>query len=358
MLSAVAARRARLQSQNPTEPVPHSTTPPTTAPTLEPTSKKSASSPIESTKPSSKRKPSSQGTPVSVRKKSKKTKAGRHFTTPQVGEDEFKTQDSFINIPADDSDGSINSEIEDFVDADVMPEPVTGIHAPHARTPKSIPASVSLVQDSSNEDGSEEEPIDQAVANGPLASLVSLAPAVVPASPILSTFRSIADENTFSLSPSEHEALRIPGERAVALVLSPSETLAFLGAYSFTILRGSVSINGVTLHPSKVSHRVFAPRSSPIPILEAVVKRGESSKHPSLSTLPARVAEYVGQHDSVIVLQELKTGIEGLGRVVRTFESSFKCTRKEEDEEGSDLGLAGVRLVCYFRLFACLFVHS
>lgn len=358
MLSAVAARRARLQSQNPTEPVPQSTTSTITAPTSEPTSKKSASFPNNLTKPSSKRKSSNQGTPGSGRKKSKKTKTSRYFVAPQVGKDEFKTQDSFINIHADDSDDSVDSAIDDAAELDVMPEPVAGVRAPHTRTPKRIPVLDPLVQDSSDEDGSEEELVDEVSADMPLASLVPPAPAVVQASPILSTFRSIPDENTFSLSSSEYEALRISGERAVILVLSPCETLALLGAYSFTVLRGSVTINGVTLHPSKISHRVFAPRSSPIPILEAVAKRGESSKHPSLATFPARVAEFVGQHDSVVILQELETGVEGLGRVVRTFESSFKCTRKEEDEEGSDLCLAGVRLVCYFRLLAYLSAHS
>lgn len=58
--------------------------------------------------------------------------------------------------------------------------------------------------------------------------------------------------------------------------------------------------------------------------------------------------ERLGQHDSLVLLQELKSGVEGLGRIVRTFESSFKCTREEEDSEGSDLGLFGIRLVCHF----------
>lgn len=252
----------------------------------------------------------------------------------------------------------MDSDIDDSAEVDVMPEPVAGVRAPHTRTPKGIPASVPLVQDSSDEDVSEEESVDEALADMPLASLVPPAPAVVQASPVLSTFRSVPDENTFPLSCSEYEALGISGERAVILVLSPCETLALLGAYSFIVLRGSVTINGVTLHPSKISHRVFAPRSTPIPILEAVAKRGESSTHPSLATFPARVAESVGQHDSVVILQELETGVEGLGRVVRTFESSFKCTRKEEDEEGSDLGLAGVRLVCCFRLLVYIIAHS
>lgn len=347
MLSAVAARKARLQSQNASEPAPHSNPPLPTAPAPQPTSESTVSSPAKPTKSSSKRKPSSQGTLGPVQKKSKKTKGSRYFVTPQVGKDEFKTQDSIIAIPADGSDVSMDSGLGDYGEVDTLPEPVAGVRVPHTpRTPKGVLSpSAPLIQDSSDEDGSGEESVDEETADAPVVPLVLPTSIAAATSPVLSTFRSVFDQNTFSLSSSECQSLHIPHERALALVLSPSDTLALLGAYRLIVLRGSISINGVTLHPSETIHRVFAPRSSPIPIIEALAERGESSRHPSLTALPARVTESLGEHDSVVLLHELKTSVEGLVHVVRAFESSFKCTRKEEDQEGSDLGLWGVRLV-------------
>jgi polynucleotide 5'-hydroxyl-kinase GRC3/NOL9 len=94
---------------------------------------------------------------------------------------------------------------------------------------------------------------------------------------ILSTYQPIHGQNLFQLSSDEGSALGLSGP-AITLVLSPSATVAFVGAYRLRILRGSISLLGTIISPSRVLHRVFAPRSSPIPMIEALAAHGESSK--------------------------------------------------------------------------------
>ena len=156
---------------------------------------------------------------------------------------------------------------------------------------------------------------------------------------ILSTYRPVHGQNLFQLSLDEGLALGLSGP-AVALVLSPSATVSFVGAYRLRVLRGSISLLGTVIQPSRVLHPVFAPRSSPIPVIEALAAHGESSK--SLYDIPARITSSIDKGDVIIGLQELRTGIEGLGRVMRTFDGVFHQT----DPEGApDIPLGGVHLV-------------
>lgn len=156
---------------------------------------------------------------------------------------------------------------------------------------------------------------------------------------ILSTYQPVHGQNLFPLSLDEGSALGLSG-LAVALVLSPSATVSFVGAYRLRVLRGSISLLGTIIQPSRVLHPVFAPRSSPIPVIEALVAHGESSK--SLYDIPAQITSIIDEGDVVIVLQELRTGIEGLGRVIRIFEGVFH----QADPEGApDIPLGGVHLV-------------
>jgi polynucleotide 5'-hydroxyl-kinase GRC3/NOL9 len=75
-------------------------------------------------------------------------------------------------------------------------------------------------------------------------------------------------------------------------------------------------------------------------VIEAFVAHGESSK--SLYDIPAQITSSIDEGDVVIVLQELRTGIEGLGRVMRIFEGVFH----QADPEGAlDIPLGGVHLV-------------
>jgi polynucleotide 5'-hydroxyl-kinase GRC3/NOL9 len=161
---------------------------------------------------------------------------------------------------------------------------------------------------------------------------------------ILSTYRPIHGQNLFELSSGEGSALGLSGP-AVTLVLSPSATVSFVGAYRLRILRGSISLLGTIIPSSRVLHRVFAPRSSPIPVIGALAAHGESSK--SLYDIPTRIISVIDEDDVIIVLQELRTGIEGLGRVMRTFEGVF---HQADPEGASDIPLGGVHFVCFLVL--------
>jgi polynucleotide 5'-hydroxyl-kinase GRC3/NOL9 len=161
---------------------------------------------------------------------------------------------------------------------------------------------------------------------------------------ILSTYRPIHGQNLFRLSLDEGSALGLSGP-AIILVLSPSATVSFVGAYRLRVLRGSISLLGTIIPPSRVLHRVFAPRSSPIPVIEALAAHGESSK--SLCDTSTRITSVIDEGDVIIVLQELRTGIEGLGRVMHAFEGVFY----QADFEGaSDIPLGGVHFVCFLVL--------
>jgi polynucleotide 5'-hydroxyl-kinase GRC3/NOL9 len=137
---------------------------------------------------------------------------------------------------------------------------------------------------------------------------------------ILSTYQPSPDRNMFQLSLDEGSSLGLSGP-AVALVLFPSATVSLVGTYRLRVVHGSVSLLGAIVRPSQVVHQVFAPSSSPIPVIQALAAHGESSK--SLSDIPARILSTVDEGNVVIVLQELQTGVDGLGRVVRTFEGVF-----------------------------------
>jgi polynucleotide 5'-hydroxyl-kinase GRC3/NOL9 len=137
---------------------------------------------------------------------------------------------------------------------------------------------------------------------------------------ILSTYQPSPDRNMFPLSLVEGSSLGLSGP-TVALVLFPSATVSLVGSYRLRVLHGSVSLLGAIVRPSQVVHQVFAPSSSPIPVVQALAARGESSK--SLSDIPARILSTISDGDVVVVLQDLQTGVEGLGRVVRTFEGVF-----------------------------------
>ncbi|KAH9049574.1 hypothetical protein EDB87DRAFT_1671127 [Lactarius vividus] len=108
---------------------------------------------------------------------------------------------------------------------------------------------------------------------------------------------------------------------AVALVLFPSATVSFVGTYRLRVLRGSVSLLGTIVRPSQVGHQVVAPYSSPIPVIQALVAPESLQSHYLISPLAFLAASTKGT--SWMVLQELQSGVDGLGRIVRTFEGVF-----------------------------------
>ncbi|KAJ3921040.1 hypothetical protein F5877DRAFT_65230 [Lentinula edodes] len=174
------------------------------------------------------------------------------------------------------------------------------------------------------------------------------------------TFVPIAGQNTFYLSPDEL-SLVLSSEKstvpATLIALGPSENLTLLGTYRSTVIRGSIEIGGAILrsrvHPE--THNVFAPRSSPVPSIR-VVSSAPSSPLPAL--LPLRIqheiAALVG--DPVLVLlQELHSGVEALGKVCRTFDGVFEVhprdvlnrNRELEEETEDVLRLTAVRIITH-----------
>ncbi|KAL6304103.1 hypothetical protein BKA93DRAFT_898475 [Sparassis latifolia] len=310
MLSAVAARKARLQGPATTQPVaviPTPTSPP--APSLTPVSE-----PRIVPKLQSKRKTAVQvEKPPSKKKKHAHTaesdRRTRYFEQPDV----FKQQ------------GDAN-----LVDDDHADEDTDTAWSPSAP------------------DSSDDEE-DGVVEGNALPSLVPILAehlrAVSHDAPsVLSTFKPAWEENIFRLSQSEVHDLSLPSyseQTGTLLLLTAEETVTLLGTYSLTVLRGCISFAGVVLTPSRVSHRVFAPRSSPLPVIKCL-----ALKVPLRDlSLPARLRTTATSMDAAVLLQELHTGVQGLGAVCRTFDGVFSPSRSQSNVSAFDLNLRGVHLV-------------
>jgi len=167
---------------------------------------------------------------------------------------------------------------------------------------------------------------------------------------VLSTFEPSIGLNLFILSVEERRQLKtlgLPDKRTTAIILQARETLSFLGTVSLTLLQGGVTLFGTTLYPSTTQHSIFAPRSYPV----ATITAGDnSSSHPLLSGatwLPKNLGGSVTPDHTILLLQDLDCGIEGLGRVCKTFANVFEI---DSDYQGVDFGLAQFRPVS---LFSC-----
>lgn len=321
MLSAVAARKARLQ-QNAPPPEPAQDR------AQSPESPSEEEGGQERVKPPSKRK-SSAPAPKPSRKKRKVNKPqdkkqGRYFEE----KDGFKEQDDVI-VVADEGEESNSSDES----SDTPLPPPKAIRKPQRRAwSPSAPF----------QDSSDDEEGDATLEDAVLTPPVALRPAEEPPQ-VLSTYRPILGQNFFDITQEELKTIGIsltsPGK---LLVLRSSDRLALLGTYSLTVLLGAVRLNGVLLTPSLHAHSVFAPRSSPLPVVEKISwVQGDKSAIP----LPTRFSGSIVPGDTVILLQELRTGVEGLGRVCRTFEDVFTPTRWQRNQSTVDLGLQGVHYV-------------
>lgn len=162
----------------------------------------------------------------------------------------------------------------------------------------------------------------------------------------LSTFRPLRDSNFFELSAEEISTVGLQAE-TIVVSIDREETLALLGTYALTVLKGSVSILGATLSASKIAHRVFACRFAPIPILRCVAL----DAHPdsNLPSLPPRIRHITG--GAVLAIQSLETGVEGLGRVCRVFDGVFEPSRWQRSS--AEVILPGVSLVCVQFIYIC-----
>ncbi|KDQ65165.1 hypothetical protein JAAARDRAFT_202382 [Jaapia argillacea MUCL 33604] len=361
MLSAFAARKLRAgQNKLEEQGTPASTVPSTPLSSSCPPSGRntpSAELPNSVQKPVSasaqKRKPSSQGPTKRDKKKKKKgdegkekdTK-GRYFAQGEVFMAQAQDEVIVIEGSEDEEDrrgSSPSSGMEDG-EGDISMTLTT----PRISRGRRVWSPSRLIQDSSDEEDEEDQGmVENGGAN--LTDLIDVARRPAQESFVeLSTFRPLPGQNTFPLSseeigglPSTHES---SASAVTVLLMSPGDALCLLGVYAFTILRGSLSLCGVTLTPSITAHRVFAPRSSPLPILRClragIVDDGTVGDLP----IPNRILKEVEGRDGValVLLRSLETGVEGLGRVCRTFDGVFEPSRSMNEQPLDNLGVPGV----------------
>jgi polynucleotide 5'-hydroxyl-kinase GRC3/NOL9 len=302
MLSAVAARKAALAAQSAQTPellVPSGSG--TTSP--KPPLPKNGGS---------KRKPSSQKTHAAT-KKSRKLKPFEKSNPRPV--DAFKEQ---VDVIVVDSEGEDSDSAMSVLD-DSEQEPIS---QPSKKSLEKRAWSPSRPVDSSEEDDS--EPGD--VANSAPLDLSSLFPHLHRAQEeqrdegrVLSTFKVAVDENLFYLNEEELSSLGLSGAGCL-VALNTGETLCLLGACTLTVLHGSVTVFGTTLSASFTTYPIYAPRSSPLPIIEP--SNEIKSVLPSRN-LPPRLRD-LPLSKTVILIRELKTNVEGLGNICRTFDGAFQ----------------------------------
>ncbi|KAF7790792.1 hypothetical protein EIP86_001749 [Pleurotus ostreatoroseus] len=316
MLSAVAARKARLQSKE------QSSTPPAPTPQTSPSPQ-----PIQKTKhhakPPSKRKPSSEAAKPPSSKKRKvnkpKEKPARYFQEA----DAFKAQEDVIVIEDDEDEDEETSEEEEGI-------------SPSVPTKRAWSPSEPLRDSSDEEDG---EGLEDSPFETEEPMITETAAPVQNTPPVLSTYRPIPDQNLFDLEEDETKNLSIPSSHPAKLIcLAPSDRLALIGTYTLLVLHGSVALSGVTLASSKVAHRVYAPRSAPLPVVECLPVTNRPPEKLA-EDLPPRLQNLAPNFAALIVLQELHTGVEGLGRVCRTFDGVFGLSRWQKNQGLVDLGL-------------------
>ncbi|KAK7470505.1 Polynucleotide 5'-hydroxyl-kinase grc3 [Stygiomarasmius scandens] len=318
MISAIAARKAAQAAQN----VPgHHETPASThsTPLASPSTTKSLSNTSKVLK--RKQNPNTNTfTPKTKKTKTQKKRGalqGRYFQETDV----FQGQDDIIVIDSDNGDTSDDIEGVDADEVHVVEDPI--LLGKRAWSP-SRP-----VNDSSDEE------------IGPSSQFTSkfYSPDTLT---VLTTFYPVRDQNVFHLSNEETRSLGLSCLSSGRLfALQEGETVSFVGTYRLTVLVGSLSICGVTLSPSPRTHDVFAPRSSPLPVLKACSNPENESWKP---TPPDRLKDIFQTSNTVFILQELRTNVEGLGSVCKTFESVFRPSRLS-GEDKLDLRLAGIHMI-------------
>ncbi|KAM6499009.1 hypothetical protein JOM56_006957 [Amanita muscaria] len=146
----------------------------------------------------------------------------------------------------------------------------------------------------------------------------------IPPIQTLTTFKPAPNRNVFHLSPAQLQEANLSPALGALLVLSIAETICIAGTYQLTVLQGTVSLLGANLSASTTTHRVFAPKSSPLPVIEAL-----SSKPSVLNTESSHRLGLVGASGAVIAIQELRTGVQGLGHVCKIFSGDFDFTQEE-----------------------------
>lgn len=145
---------------------------------------------------------------------------------------------------------------------------------------------------------------------------------------------------TFPLHEREVSAIspQLEPRPAVLLILKPDDVACLTGVTAITILYGALSVFGAILQPSLVPHTVFAPLSHPIPALTAV----RSSIVNSAVSLPANAMEHMVEGNTILIAQDISSGIHGLQSICPIFNGIFN----ERDDKQFDIM---VSLVVYLQ---------
>ncbi|KAH0839489.1 hypothetical protein J3R83DRAFT_302 [Lanmaoa asiatica] len=324
MLSAVAARKAaKAATETPVAP----SSKPTSLPPSQSPSPKPATASKSVNKATSKRKPRANAGP-SKNKKAKVAHApakpdrnARYFDPGNLSNvrHEVTADQSTSKIEVStESDSSSGEEMEIEME---IPPPVGLSSISVTRTKRTWSPSRPMLDSSDDE---EPGPSGSVYLASSLIQSTSRKPEPLP----LSTFHPVPDHNIYLVPESEYATSGM----ARILVLQPNETLALVGTYSFCVLQGSLSLLGVTLSPSNTKHVVFAPRSSPIPILSWATLDRQGS-----CTFPIPIAIRQQAKTTAILIEYADTGVEGLGRICKVFENVFKPFRESDAVPGVDL---------------------
>ena len=329
MISAVAARKAALASQNTLETV-DGNQPPT--------------SPPRNHKPPGKRKPSSQPSKTQTpKKKARKLKPFEKSNGIRV-EDSFKDQTDVIVVDAASEEGSDDSmSMSETSDDGLLSEAArtTNTRGKRAWSP-SLP-----VEDSSDDDLLEN-------AEGGIFDVTDILPHL-PSSGrrfdqpegggILSTFQPTPNVNLFFTTEDESLLLGIP-HPCTLVCLNHEETICVLGTCGLTVLQGSISIYGTPIQPSSRLYPVYAPRSAPLPIIQSIPAIPDQSSTLFLSAdkLPPRLQPAL-KFQALIAIQEIHSGVEGLGQICRTFESVFEPNRWQRSNTQIPFQIPGIYMV-------------
>ena len=339
MLSAVAARKAAkaaAQASSTPSSKPPSPPPPSRSPSLSPQPSRTSKS---LDKPTSKRKPrvstdasTSKNKKVKVLHALAKHDRNARYFHPTDTSDAHITNDTID--PVDDSTSRIqfssetDSSSEEEMDIEMDIPPSVGFSSISVTKPGRAWSPSRPMPVSSDEEPGPSSSFDPASFRTPSKSIK---PEPLP----LSTFHPVLNLNVYPASKNEYAT----SDKACILVFQPNETLALVGTYSFCVLQGGLSLLGVTLSPSNTKHVVFAPRSSPIPILSwAKPDRQGSCTFPIPPTIRQQAKA------TAILIEYNDTGVEGLGRICRVFENVFRAPRESDVVQGVDL--PRIRIVC------------
>jgi polynucleotide 5'-hydroxyl-kinase GRC3/NOL9 len=167
-------------------------------------------------------------------------------------------------------------------------------------------------------------------------------PTVPEAGKTLSTFVPVPDKNVYHLLATDFASTAISGEKGSIVILEQGESLCILGTCRLTLLKGAITLNGVHLQPSLISHRIFSPRSSPLLMIEG---RSGTKYVINTSNLPSRLHRHEQSKSALVFLQELLTGVEGLGRICRTIEGVYESYGRQDHSFSSPFKLYGLYMV-------------